>query len=105
MLITKHSRYFKSQKGDVAFLWNKGFEGNIILPELELRPQVYRVDKQEIMMGLWDGIKLMHRWESKLSFPSHMDLVTMEITKIGINQPSVTLETLYLRLLTKNKQN
>jgi hypothetical protein len=33
-----------------------------------------------------------------------MDLVTMEITKIGINQPSVTLETLYLRLLTKQAE-
>jgi hypothetical protein len=39
---------------------------NIIYSELELRPQVYRVDKQEIMMGLRDGIKLMHRNESKI---------------------------------------
>jgi hypothetical protein len=59
---------------------------NIIYSELELRPQVYRVDKQEIMMGLRDGIKLMHRNE-KFLFPSHMGYGYHGDKKIGVNQP------------------
>jgi hypothetical protein len=36
----------------------KDLKGSIIYSELELRPQIYYVDKQDIMMGLRDGIKL-----------------------------------------------
>jgi hypothetical protein len=53
----------------------KDLKGSIIYSELELRPQIYYVDKQDIMMGLRDGIKLMHKMKSNFSFPSHMDLV------------------------------
>lgn len=79
------------KKGDVAFFDYeiKDLEGNIIYSELELRPQVYRVDKQEIMMGLRDGIKLMHRNEKvDFLFPSHMGFgYHGDNKKIGINQP------------------
>jgi gliding motility-associated peptidyl-prolyl isomerase len=79
------------KKGDVAFFNYeiKDLEGNIIYSELELRPQVYRVDKQEIMMGLRDGIKLMHRTEKvNFLFPSHMGFgYHGDNKKIGINQP------------------
>jgi hypothetical protein len=50
----------------------KDLKGTIIYSELELRPQIYYVDKQDIMMGLRDGIKLMHKMKSNFSFPSHM---------------------------------
>lgn len=79
------------KKGDIAFFDYeiKDLEGNIIYSELELRPQVYRVDKQEIMMGLRDGIKLMHRNEKvNFLFPSHMGFGYHGDNKeIGINQP------------------
>ncbi|MFT5253566.1 MAG: gliding motility-associated peptidyl-prolyl isomerase [Flavobacteriales bacterium] len=79
------------KKGDIAFFNYeiKDLEGNIIYSELELRPQVYRVDKQEIMMGLRDGIKLMHRNEKvNFLFPSHMGFgYHGDNKKIGINQP------------------
>jgi hypothetical protein len=52
-----------STKGDVVFFDYeiKDLKGTIIYSELELRPQIYYVDKQDIMMGLRDGIKLMHK--------------------------------------------
>ena len=62
------------QKGDVAFFDYeiKDLNGNIIYSELELRPQIYYVDKQDVLIGLRDGIKLMHRGEKiNFLFPSH----------------------------------
>lgn len=90
--ITKNdSDTLSPKKGDVAFFDYeiKDLEENIIYSELELRPQVYRVDKQEIMMGLRDGIKLMHRNEKvHFLFPSHMGFgYHGDNKKIGINQP------------------
>jgi hypothetical protein len=57
-------------KGDVVFFDYeiKDLKGTIIYSELELRPQIYYVDKQDIMMGLRDGIKLMHKMKSNFSF-------------------------------------
>ena len=45
----------------------------IIYSKEELKPQIYLVDKQNIMMGLRDGIKLMKKGETvTFLFPSHM---------------------------------
>jgi hypothetical protein len=57
-------------KGDVVFFDYeiKDLKGTIIYSELELRPQIYYVDKQDIMMGLRDGIKLMHKMKSNFLF-------------------------------------
>lgn len=90
--VTKNEQdTLKPKKGDVAFFDYeiKNLEGAIIYSELELRPQVYRVDKQEIMMGLRDGIKLMHRNEKvNFLFPSHMGYgYHGDNKKIGVNQP------------------
>lgn len=63
------------KKGDVAYFDYevKDLDGNVIYTELELRPQVYLVDKQNIMMGMRDGIKLMKKGEKiTFLFPSHM---------------------------------
>lgn len=62
------------KKGDVAFFSYeiKDLSNKIIYSELELRPQTYYVDKQDILIGLRDGIKLMHRGEEvNFLFPSH----------------------------------
>lgn len=90
--VTKNDKDTLSpKKGDIAFFDYeiKDLEGNIIYSELELRPQVYRVDKQEIMMGLRNGIKLMHRNEKvNFLFPSHMGFgYHGDNKKIGVNQP------------------
>ena len=86
------------KKGDVAFFDYeiKDLKGNIIYSQLELKPQTYFVDKQNIMTGLREGIKLMHKKEKiNFLFPSHLGFgYHGDQKKIGTNQPllcSVTL--------------
>jgi gliding motility-associated peptidyl-prolyl isomerase len=87
------------KKGDVAFFDYeiKDLKGNIIYSELELRPQIYYIDKQDIMMGLRDGIKLMHRKEKvNFLFTSHMGYgYHGDNKKIGTNQPLLCTVTLH----------
>ncbi|EIA09050.1 gliding motility-associated peptidyl-prolyl isomerase GldI [Flavobacterium frigoris] len=86
------------KKGDVVFFDYeiKDIDGNIIYSQLELRPQTYYVDKQDIMIGLRDGIKLMHKNETvTFLFPSHMGFgYHGDNKKIGVNQPLLCTVTL-----------
>jgi gliding motility-associated peptidyl-prolyl isomerase len=89
----------RPKKGDVAnFNYEiKDLEGNVIYTELELRPQTYRVDKeQKIIMGLRDGIKLMRKNETvTFLFPSHMGYgYHGDNRRIGHNQPLMCTVTL-----------
>ncbi|MDD2821441.1 MAG: gliding motility-associated peptidyl-prolyl isomerase GldI [Flavobacterium sp.] len=86
------------KKGDVAFFDYeiKNLKGTVIYSQLELKPQIYYVDKQNIMMGLRDGIKLMHKKEkinffftSQMGYGYHGDN-----KKIGTNQPLFCTVTL-----------
>jgi len=87
------------KKGDVAYFDYeiKDLQGNVIYTELELRPQVYLVDKQNIMMGMRDGIKLMKKGEKvTFLFPSHMGYgYHGDNRRIGHNEPLIT--TIFLR--------
>jgi gliding motility-associated peptidyl-prolyl isomerase len=87
------------KKGDVAFFDYeiKDLKGNIIYSELELRPQTYLVDKQNIMTGLREGIKLMHKKEKVIFlFPSHIAYgYHGDDKKIGTNQPLLCTVTLH----------
>ncbi len=93
----------RPKKGDIAkFNYEmKDLDGNVIYSELELRPQVYHVDKeQKIIMGLRHGIKLMHKNETvTFLFPSHMGFgYHGDDRRIGHNQPimcTVTLSDFY----------
>jgi gliding motility-associated peptidyl-prolyl isomerase len=86
------------KKGDVAFFDYeiKDLKGTIIYSEVELRPQIYYVDKQTIMMGLRDGIKLMRKNEKiTFLFPSNMGYgYHGDDKKIGTNQPLICTVTL-----------
>lgn len=86
------------KKGDVAFFNYelKDLNGTIIYSEVELRPQVYRIDKQEIMTGIRDGIKLMRKNEKvNFLFPSHIAYgYHGDNKKIGPNQPLICTITL-----------
>lgn len=86
------------KKGDIA---NFDYEvtdlsGNIIYTAEELKTQTYVVDKQHIMMGLRDGIKLMKKGEKvTFLFPSHMAYgYHGDNEKIGTNQPVICKVTL-----------
>lgn len=89
----------RPKKGDVAnFNYEiKDLDGNVIYSELELRPQVYHVDKeQKIIMGLRHGIKLMRKNETvTFLFPSHMGYgYHGDDRRIGHNQPLICTVTL-----------
>ena len=89
----------RPKKGDVAsFDYEiKDFDGNVVYSEVELRPQTYIVDKQNIMMGLRDGIKLMRKNEKvSFLFPSHMAFgYHGDNKRIGSNQPLICTVTLH----------
>ncbi|MBF4470087.1 gliding motility-associated peptidyl-prolyl isomerase GldI [Flavobacterium sp. HJJ] len=86
------------KKGDIALFDYeiKDLDGKIIYSQEELEPQIYKVDKQEIMMGLRDGIKLMRKKEKvHFLFTSHMGYgYHGDNNKIGTNQPLLCTVTL-----------
>lgn len=88
----------RPKKGDVAnFDYEvKDIQGKIIYSQLELQSQSYIVDKQNIMMGLRHGIKLMHKNEKvTFLFPSHMAYgYHGDNRRIGTNEPLICTVTL-----------
>jgi len=86
------------RKGDIAYynLEVKDIKGNIIYSDSDLGPQTYYVDKQDIMMGLRDGIKRMHKNETvTFLFPSHMAYgYHGDNKKIGTNESLMVTVTL-----------
>jgi gliding motility-associated peptidyl-prolyl isomerase len=88
----------RPKKGDIAYynLEVKDIEGKVIYAEADLGPQTYYVDKQEIMMGLRHGIKLMHKNETvTFLFPSHIAYgYHGDNKKIGTNEPLMCTVTL-----------
>lgn len=87
------------KKGDVAFFEYeiKDLKGRIIYSQSELQPQTYAIDKQNIMTGLREGIKLMHKNEKIIFlFPSHIAYgYHGDDKKIGTNQPLLCTVTLH----------
>ena len=87
------------KKGDVAFFNYeiKDLKGRIIYSEDELKSQTYAIDKQNIMTGLREGIKLMHKNEKVVFlFPSHIAYgYHGDDKKIGTNQPLLCTVTLH----------
>ena len=70
--------------------------GNSIYTSAELKTQTYHVDKQNIMSGLRNGIKLMHKGDKvKFIFPSQSAYgYHGDDKKIGTNQPIICIVTL-----------
>lgn len=88
----------RPKKGDIAQFDYEimDLKGNVLYSEVELRPQTYAVDKQNIMMGLRDGIKLMRKNEKvTFLFPSHMAFgYRGDLKLIKTNQPIICTVTL-----------
>ncbi len=87
------------KKGDIAtFEYEiKNLAGGTIYAKEELGLQTYAVDKQDILMGLRDGIKLMHKKETvTFLFPSHIAYgYHGDANKIGTNQTIICTVTLH----------
>lgn len=97
-IIERSDENKKPVKGDIAFFEYSVTDlyGNAIYSLDDTKPQTYFVDKQNIMIGLRNGIKLMNKGDKvKFVFPSttaygyHGD-----DNKIGTNQPIICLVTL-----------
>lgn len=88
----------KPVKGDIAFFDYeiKDLSGAVIYSKEELKPQKYYVDKQNIMIGLRDGIKLMQKGEKvTFLFPSHLAFgYHGDNNKVGTNKPLICIVTL-----------
>lgn len=88
----------KPIKGDIAFFDYevKDISGKIIYSQAELKTQQYVVDKQNIMSGMRDGIKLMQKGEQvTFLFPSQMAYgYHGDNKKIGTNVPLICTLTL-----------
>ena len=88
----------RPKKGDVASFDYQimDLKGNVVYSEVELKPQTYIIDKQNIMMGLRDGIILMHKNEKvTFLFPSHMAFgYRGDLKRINTNQPIICTVTL-----------
>lgn len=88
----------RPKKGDVALFDYevKDLKGRVIYSKSELGPQTYFVDKQNIMAGLRDGIKLMRKKEKvNFLFTSHMGYgYHGDNKKIGTNKPLLCIVTL-----------
>jgi gliding motility-associated peptidyl-prolyl isomerase len=86
------------KKGDVVtFEYNmKDLKNNVIYSKEELGVQTYTVDKQNILLGLRDGIKLMKKGETvTFLFPSHSAFgYHGDDDRIGINEPLICVVTL-----------
>lgn len=86
-------------KGDIAMFDYeiKDLTGKIIYSQQELKPQMYRVDKQDFLKGIQDGIKLMQKGEKvTFLFPSHMAFgYHGDDNRIGTNQPLLCTVTLH----------
>ncbi len=86
------------KRGDIAYFDYeiKNIVNKIIYTKEETKPQQYYVDKENIMMGLRDGIKLMKKGETiTFIFPSHMAYgYHGDNKKIGTNEPLICTVTL-----------
>ncbi|NHM03902.1 gliding motility-associated peptidyl-prolyl isomerase GldI [Flavobacterium celericrescens] len=97
------------KRGDIAYFDYeiKDLLSRVIYTKAETKPQIYYVDKENIMMGLRDGIKLMKKGETiTFLFPSHMAYgYHGDDKKIGTNEPlicTVTLNDIKLDTQAKN---
>lgn len=94
-------------RGDVVTYSSEiqDLQGNIIYSEVQLQPQVYHIDKENIIMGLRHGIKLMKVNEKvTFLFPSHMAYGYLGDNKrIGRNEP--LLYTITLNKIEKSNTN
>jgi gliding motility-associated peptidyl-prolyl isomerase len=87
-----------AKKGDIAYFEYevRDLDNKIIYTKEELKLQEYYVDKENIMIGLRDGIKLMKKGESiTFIFPSHMGYgYHGDNNKISTNEPLICTVTL-----------
>lgn len=88
----------KADFGDVVeFEYDiKDLDGNIIYSKDELGKRIYQMDKEELITGLREGLKLLNEGETAtFYFPSHKAYGYYgDLNRIGTNMPIVTTVTI-----------
>ena len=81
--------------------------GQVIFSKEELGTTDYRVDRQELISGLQDGIKLMREGEMvTFLFPSHKAYGYTGSDRINPNQPLIyKVELIEVNKLIENEKN
>lgn len=81
--------------------------GQVIFSKEELGTTDYRVDRQELISGLQDGIKLMREGETvTFLFPSHKAYGYTGSDRINPNQPLIyKVELIEVNKLIENEKN
>lgn len=92
---------FEEEKADfgdiVEFEYDiKDLDGNTIYSKYELGKQTYHMDKEELITGLREGLKLLNEGETAtFYFPSHKAYGYYgDLNRIGANMPIVTTVTI-----------
>ncbi len=95
------------KKGDlVNFSYNlKMLDGRTIYSKATLKDKNYRIDKEELIFGLREGLKLLREKESAtFIFPSHLAYGFYgDLEKIGRNTPIISEVT--LNSIRENNEN
>ncbi len=91
--LTKKSKKIKAKTNDIViFAYQiRNLNNDIIYSFSEIGKQRYKVDKQDIILGLQEGLKLMNEGEEfTFLFPSYKAFGYVgNGNKIGVNQPLV----------------
>jgi gliding motility-associated peptidyl-prolyl isomerase len=99
----------RPEKGDeVRFSYEiLDLGGDVIFSKAETGTVDYRVDRQELISGLQDGIKLMREGEKvTFLFPSHKAYGYTGSDRINPNQPLIyKVELIQVNKLTENEKN
>ncbi|MEN8185943.1 MAG: gliding motility-associated peptidyl-prolyl isomerase GldI [Bacteroidota bacterium] len=97
------NNYSPVKGDDVIFSYQiKGLNDSIIYSKEELGDKRYLVDKEELITGLQEGIKLMHQGDIvTFLFPSHKAYGYTGDERIKSNE--ILIYTVELKQITKNK--
>lgn len=86
------------ERGEIAYFDYeiRNLNKELIYSQKELQPKVYYVDKEDVLLGLRDGIKTMKKGEKiTFLFPSHKAYgYHGDDNKIGTNEPLLCTVTL-----------
>lgn len=100
---------YTAQAGDEVFYTHEIQElnGAIIYSEEELGTKSYLVDKEELITGLQDGLKIMKEGEKvTFLFPSYKAYGYTGFDRVQPNQPLVyTVQLLKINKLNENENN
>ncbi len=100
---------YSPKRGDEVFYKHeiKGLNDEVIYSEEELGTKSYLVDKEELVTGMQDALKLMKEGEiMTFLFPSYKAYGYTGFDKVKPNQPLIyTVELLKINKLSENESN